>query len=58
MATSPEWIAGTDSGPIDCLHQGPIDGNVINTYCWIMGTSSCFYYNFFYSYTYFNWRIW
>ena len=40
QVTSPEWISGTDSGVIDCLHQGPIDGNVINTYCWIMGTFS------------------
>jgi len=40
LVTSGEYISGTDSGPIDCLHQGPIEANVINTYCWIMGTFS------------------
>jgi len=39
LVTSTEWISGTDS-IIDCLHQGPIEANVINTYCWIMGTFS------------------
>merc|ERR1719468_457116 len=39
MVTCTEWISGTGS-IIDCLHHGPIPENVINTYCYIMGTFS------------------
>lgn len=37
LVTSSEWISGTGA-IIDCLHNGAIPGNVINTYCYIMGT--------------------
>jgi len=39
MVTCTEWVSGTGS-IIDCLSSGAVDGNVINTYCWIMGTFS------------------
>lgn len=39
MVTCTEWISGTDS-LINCLHSGPIPENVIETYCYIMGTFS------------------
>ena len=39
MVTCTEWVSGTGS-IIDCLSSGAIDGAVINTYCWIMGTFS------------------
>lgn len=39
MVTCTEWISGTGS-IIDCLHSGPIPENVINRYCYIMGTFS------------------
>ena len=37
LVTCTEWISGTDA-KIDCLHNGPIPPNVINNYCYIMGT--------------------
>ena len=39
MVTCTEWISGTDA-IINCLHNGPIPENVINSYCYIMGTFS------------------
>ena len=39
LVTCTEWVSGTDS-IIDCVHEGAIPGNVINTYCYIMGTFS------------------
>ncbi|XP_040571919.2 LOW QUALITY PROTEIN: innexin inx2-like [Lepeophtheirus salmonis] len=39
MVTCTEWIAGKEN-LIDCLHNGPIPDNVINNYCYIMGTFS------------------
>jgi len=38
MVTCTEWISGTDSGFIECLHTGPVE--FINSYCYIMGTFS------------------
>jgi len=38
MVTCTEWISGTESGFIECLHTGPVD--FINSYCYIMGTFS------------------
>lgn len=39
LVTCTEWVSGTDS-IIDCVHEGAIPENVINTYCYIMGTFS------------------
>jgi len=39
MVTTHDWISGTGS-IISCLHKGPIPENVINSYCYIMGTFS------------------
>lgn len=39
LVTCTEWVSGTDS-IINCLHHGAIPENVINTYCYIMGTFS------------------
>ena len=41
LVTTTEWISGNDS-VIDCLVSGnsPIPENVINMYCWVMGTFS------------------
>ncbi len=39
LVTTTEWISGTDS-IINCLHTGPIPDNVIDSYCYIMGTFS------------------
>ena len=39
LVTCTEWISGTGS-IINCLHHGAIPDNVIETYCYIMGTFS------------------
>lgn len=39
LVTSTEWVAGTES-IINCLNHGAIPDNVINNYCYIMGTFS------------------
>lgn len=39
LVTTTEWVSGTDS-IINCLHNGPIPENVIENYCYIIGTFS------------------
>ena len=40
LVTATDWISGISdrAGIISCLHKGAIPDNVINTYCYIMGT--------------------